>query len=240
MKPLTSLRVSLVVLALAGAARGDVAGEAEDIPPEAAAPAGAATAADDSAGGEARTAASHRVIEEIVVTAQKREQFVEDVPISMSVIDSKFIAEQGITDVREAALFVPNAKVEIAGFFAAPRVRGFSFNNNNKAFEPPAGLAVDGVPYTRIGYFQSALFDLERLEVLRGPQGTTFGKNTTAGLFSVVTRDPSPEYTGHVDVQLGEYDRHRAEGAIGGPLVRESGQSIEATKLFFRMSRFGS
>ncbi|MGH7897606.1 MAG: hypothetical protein ACREQQ_06615, partial [Candidatus Binatia bacterium] len=75
---------------------------------------------------EADPAEAGRRIQEIVVTAQKREQLIEDVPISMSVLDSEFIAEQGLTDVREALLFVPNAKVEIAGFFASPRVRGFS------------------------------------------------------------------------------------------------------------------
>ncbi|MGH7820664.1 MAG: TonB-dependent receptor, partial [Candidatus Binatia bacterium] len=146
---------------------------------------------------------------------------MEDVPISMSVLDAEFIAEQGVTDVREALLFVPNAKVEIAGFFAAPRVRGFSFNNNNKAFEPPAGLALDGVPYTRIGYFQAALFDIDRLEVLRGPQGTTFGKNTTAGLFNIVTKNPTDEYTGFADVQYGEFDRRRFEAGVGGPILAD-------------------
>jgi iron complex outermembrane recepter protein len=162
-----------------------------------------------------------RVVEEIIVTAQKREQAMEDVPISMSVLDTEFLAEQGLTDIREALLFTPNAKVEVAGYFASPRVRGFSFNNNNKAFEPPAGLAVDGVLYTRIGYFASALFDLERLEVLRGPQGTTFGKNTTAGLINVVTRGPTDEYTGYADVQIGEFDRHRVEAGVGGPILKD-------------------
>jgi outer membrane receptor protein involved in Fe transport len=172
-------------------------------------------------GSAAEDSTPTRRIEEIIVTAQKREQAVEDVPISMSVLDSEFLTEQGLTDVSEALLFVPNAKVDVAGFFASPRVRGFSFNNNNKAFEPPAGLAVDGVLYTRIGYFQSALLDVDRIEVLRGPQGTTFGKNTTAGLISIVTKNPTDEYTGFVDSQIGEFDRHRVEAAVGGPIVRD-------------------
>ena len=82
------------------------------------------------------TSTAHRQIEEIILTAQKREQAVEDVPISMSVLDSEFVAEQGLTDINEALLFVPNAKVDVAGFFASPRVRGFSFINNNKVREP--------------------------------------------------------------------------------------------------------
>lgn len=161
-----------------------------------------------------------RTIEEIIVTAQKREQAIEEVPISIAVLDEHFIADRGITDLRDALLYVPNAKVEVAGFFAAPRIRGFTFNNNNKAFEPPAGLALDGVPYTRIGYFQSALFDVERVEVLRGPQGTTFGKNTTAGLISIVTKNPTDDYTGYVQGQLGDYGRQSGQAAVGGPLLK--------------------
>lgn len=160
-------------------------------------------------------------LEEIVVTAQKKTQYVEDVPISVSVVDQKFIASWGITDVREAMLFVPNVKVEEAGFFASPRVRGFSFNNNNKAFEPPAGIALDGIPYTRVEYFNAALFDVQRIEALRGPQGTTFGKNTTAGLIHVITRNPTDEFTGYADVQYGDLDRRRVEAAVSGPLVAD-------------------
>ncbi len=158
-------------------------------------------------------------IEEIVVTAQKREQAIEDVPISLSVIDQNFIAEQGITDIREAMLFVPNVSVESAGFFVSPRVRGFSFNNNNKAFEPPVGIAHDGIPYTRIPYFTGALFDVNRIEVLRGPQGTTFGKNTTAGLIHIISNDPAEESRGYLDLQLGDLNRQRLEAAWGGPLI---------------------
>lgn len=158
-------------------------------------------------------------LESITVTAQKKLQYIEDVPISISVVDSKFIANWAISDMREAMLFVPNVKIEEAGFFASPRVRGFSFNNNNKAFEPPAGIAIDGIPYTRVEYFNSAIFDVKRLEVMRGPQGTTFGKNTTAGLIHILTADPGNKFQGYADLQYGELDRRRGEIALGGPLV---------------------
>ena len=157
-----------------------------------------------------------RKVEEIVVTAQKREQAIEDVPISMSVLDDVFIAEQGITDLHEAMLFVPNADVDVAGFVVSARIRGFSFVQDNKAFEPPAGFALDGIVYPRFGYFQSAMLDVERIEVLRGPQGTTFGKNTTAGLFDIITKNPTDEVSGYTSVQLGERDRFRLETAVGG------------------------
>src|SRR5258706_2618065 len=126
--------------------------------------------------GEESAKPARNVVEEIIVTAQRKEEAAQDVPISMSVLSSEFLASQGVTDIREAMLFAPNVKVESAGFFSAPRIRGFTVNNNNLAFEPPAGMAIDGVPYTNVAYFLAALFDIDRVEVLRGPQGTTFGK----------------------------------------------------------------
>lgn len=160
-----------------------------------------------------------RVIEEIIVSAQKRDEAIQDVPISMSVMTAEFMVDQGVTDLREALLYVPNVAVEQAGFFAAPRARGFTFNNNNKAFEPPLGLAIDGLPYTRIPYFLAATFDLKRIEVLRGPQGTTFGKNTTAGLIHILTAEPSDEFTGNFSAQGGDFKRERYEASIGGPVI---------------------
>ncbi len=163
-----------------------------------------------------------KVLEDVVVTAQKVRQNSRDVPISMSVLDERLLADWGIADLSEAMLFVPNVKVENAGFFLSPRVRGFSLNNLNKAFESPAGLALDGIPYSRAEYFSAALFDVSQIEVLRGPQGTTFGKNTTAGLIHIITRDPDDEFEGVVDVQRGQLGHQRYEAAAGGPLIREA------------------
>ncbi len=166
-----------------------------------------------------RDAPRGRVLEEIIVTAQKRDQAIQDVPISMSALTGDFLVEQGVTDVREALQLVPNASVDAAGFFAAPRVRGFTFNNNNKVFEPPVGMALDGIPHTRVPYFNAALFDVKRMEVLRGPQGTSFGKNTTAGLVHVISNGPTPDYEGVLSIEQGELSRNRIEAAYGGPLT---------------------
>lgn len=162
---------------------------------------------------------SSRRLEEIVVVAQKKAELIQDVPISISVIDEKFINDWSITDLNTAALYTPNVKVADAGYFILPRIRGFGTDQNNKAFEPPAGVALDGVPYTRLEYFTAATFDLARMEVYRGPQGTAFGKNTTAGLIHLITNSPSEETEGFFDVQYGNYDRHRIEAAVGGPMV---------------------
>lgn len=159
-------------------------------------------------------------LDEVTVSAQKRgNEAIKDVPISISVVDEELIFDWGITNVREVMLFVPNVKVEEAGFFMLPRIRGFSTNNNNKAFEPPAGVALDGIPYGRVEYFNAGLFDIQRIEVLRGPQGTTFGKNTTAGLIHIISKDPTENFNGFVDLQRGEYERERLEFGLGGEII---------------------
>lgn len=161
-------------------------------------------------------------LEDVVVTAQKRTQAIQDVPVSMSVMNDKFIKMQGITDIQELLLFVPNMKVETGSTLGGPRCRGFGLNIRNRAFEPPCGVAIDGVPYTSSDYFDLALFDVKRVEVLRGPQGTTFGKNTTAGVVSVITKSPENEeakgLTGDMSVQVGDLSRKRGEAALGDSL----------------------
>lgn len=188
---------------------------AQDIGPETQAEAEASVEADVQA--EMRT--PPRQLEEIIVTAQKREQAIQNVPISMTAISGEALHEQGVTDVREALQLVPNASVDAAGFFAAPRVRGFTLNNNNKSFEPPVGMVLDNIPHTRIPYFVAALFDISRMEVLRGPQGTSFGKNTTAGLIHLVSHQPSDEWDATGTLEAGELNRYRVEAAVGGPIT---------------------
>ena len=162
-----------------------------------------------------------RTVEEIVVTAQRTTENVRDVPISMSVIDDQFIADQSITDYRDLMLYTPNAHIDPGnGLFPDVNIRGFGSALSNKAFEQSVGLAIDGIPYGRAAYFQGPLFDLERVEVLRGPQGTLFGRNTTAGLLNVVTKQPAEERTGRVSLEYGELDRKRFEGAVGGAIVK--------------------
>jgi iron complex outermembrane receptor protein len=169
---------------------------------------------------EEKKKSNKRVIEEVIVSATKREQVSQDVPISMSVMSDIFLKEQAITDVGEALLFTPNFSINDTGNSVTPQCRGFVVETINPGFEPPCGLAVDGVAYTRPFYFATALFDTKRIEVLRGPQGTTFGKNTTAGVVSIITKEPTDEFTANVDLQYSN-DRHRVEVGLGGPLVED-------------------
>lgn len=158
-------------------------------------------------------------LDDITVTSQKRVQSIQDVPISVTALTGTMLFENGVTDVREALQLVPNARVDAAGFFSAPRVRGFTLNNNNKSFEPPVGMVLDGIPHTRVEYFLAALMDTERMEVMRGPQGTSFGKNTTAGLIHLISYQPNASNQGSLTMDGGELNRRHLEAAYGGRLT---------------------
>ncbi|MGH7857452.1 MAG: TonB-dependent receptor plug domain-containing protein, partial [Candidatus Binatia bacterium] len=174
----------------------------------------------EAAPAEAAAAPRGRTIEEIVVTAQRTEQQLHDVPISMSAFDDRFLRQQGVTDLQDVARFAPNVRVDTAGTIIQPRIRGFSTNVVvNRGLELPVGIVVDEVPYSRADYFVSGLFDLDRVEVLRGPQGQLFGANTTVGLLNLVTKNPTDEFTGFIDTEIGDLGRRRFEAGVGGPLV---------------------
>ncbi|MBI3171866.1 MAG: TonB-dependent receptor plug domain-containing protein, partial [Hydrocarboniphaga effusa] len=158
-------------------------------------------------------------LDDIMVTSQKRVQSIQDVPISVTALTGQMLFEQAVTDVREALQLTPNARVDAAGFFSAPRVRGFTLNNNNKSFEPPVGMVFDGIPHARVEYFLAALMDTARIEVMRGPQGTTFGKNTTAGLIHLISNEPTSSPQGLLQIEGGDLERRRIEAAYGGPLM---------------------
>jgi iron complex outermembrane receptor protein len=162
------------------------------------------------------------VIEEIVVTAQKREQSLQDVGISVTAFSGKQIEEFGFTSSTDVVAMTPglnyttpNADSSVVNFF----LRGVGLNDFADANENPVAVYVDDVYRPASGGLSFQLFDLERIEVLRGPQGTLFGRNTTGGLLHFISKRPTDELDGYVDLTLGEYNQVKAEGAIGGPLT---------------------
>ena len=160
-----------------------------------------------------------RTIEEIVVTAQKREQGLSEVPISLSAFDENFLIENSIGDFRDLSIFVPNARIDANGTLPQLSIRGFNAHPLNRAFEQAISLVVDGVTYGTSPFFQTPLYDIGRVEVLRGPQGTLFGKNSTAGAFNIVTRAADADtLAGNISLQSGELGRQRIEFGLGGPL----------------------
>jgi outer membrane receptor protein involved in Fe transport len=163
--------------------------------------------------------ASERAIEEIVVTAQRREQAVQEVPISISVLSGEFLKQQNATDLADVTRYVPNLRIVEQGSVVQSWIRGFGTDAFNLGFDQAVGIVVDEVPYGRSQYLQVGFLDVDRVEVLRGPQGQLFGRNTTVGLFNLTTAQPTDELTGSIGVEYGELDRQHAEIGIGGPLI---------------------
>ncbi|HKY90777.1 MAG TPA: TonB-dependent receptor [Nevskiaceae bacterium] len=158
-----------------------------------------------------------RVIDEIVVTAQKKAENLQDVPISITVLTGEYLKEAGIDDMHELVQSTPNVRYSVS--VGTVFIRGIGNPFGSSAFEPSVGLALDELSINNPIYMADPLYDLERFEVLRGPQGTLFGKNTPAGLFSLTTAKPSREWTGYAIGRTGELGVDRLEAAVGGPLA---------------------
>ncbi|MDX1508299.1 MAG: TonB-dependent receptor plug domain-containing protein, partial [Woeseiaceae bacterium] len=166
-------------------------------------------------------------IEEIFVVAQKRPQRLQDVPVSVAVLSGERLELAGIDDLFEVAREVSSLTVNqtTSPINTSFRVRRIGNEANIPNFEPAVGLFVDGAFRSRSGLGIGDLVDVESVEVVRGPQTTLHGKNTTAGLVSILTRQPnaSLEAAGKVSVgQLDGYDSAgmlRASGTISGPLA---------------------
>jgi iron complex outermembrane receptor protein len=159
------------------------------------------------------------MLEEVLVTAQKREETVQEVPLAVSVISSRELSERSVIRLEEALSLVPNLNVT-SNVSANPRIaiRGVNTNTNNIGLEAGIGMQIDGVPFGRPSYMNTAVMDLERIEVLRGPQGTLYGKNTTGGLINIVSGRPQQAFGGAADLTLGKYDLRQFRGHITGPL----------------------
>lgn len=163
-------------------------------------------------------------LEEVVVTAQKREQSLQDTPIAVTAFDKSAIDTQGIFNVKDLAQFVPNTMiVESPGGTtgATVSIRGAVTINPAITWEPTVGMYLDGV---FLGKNLGGIFDiaeLERVEVLRGPQGTLYGKNTVGGAINLITREPGEEFGGQAELSAGNEGYQRAKlrldtGLLGG------------------------
>ena len=130
-------------------------------------------------------------LEDVFVTANKVEEEMQDVPIAISVVEAREIEQKTASNVAEAFFAIPNLLTEsyVPGSFAFS-LRGLSSDFSNPGIENSVGLYIDDVYFSRAYHFNSTLMDIERVEVLRGPQGTLFGKNTIGGVLHVVTESP--------------------------------------------------
>jgi iron complex outermembrane receptor protein len=199
---LTSRRAIYLVLALSGAFGGQaIAADASNAP----------------------------VLEEIIVTAQKRSENLQDVPISVVAISAQQAQDAGVTNIRNLAILTPGLTVTSEGNEAitTARIRGIGTVGDNPGLESSVGVNIDGVYRPRNGVAFGDLGEIDQIEVLYGPQGELFGKNNDAGVINVTTQRPSRTFGAMAEVTGGNFNDREVRASVTGPL-----NDIMAGRLF--------
>ncbi|MGI9200969.1 MAG: TonB-dependent receptor, partial [Woeseiaceae bacterium] len=160
-----------------------------------------------------------RVLEEITVTAAYREQGLQNVPVSISAVTGETMIESALQKAEDIQFLVPNFTLTETGIGTNAFIRGIG-SGINQAFEQSVGTYVDGVHYGRAQQWRSPFLDLERVEVLRGPQSILFGKNSVAGAVNITTAKPTDDFEGSIFVsQETEFNESIIEGVLSGGLT---------------------
>lgn len=172
-------------------------------------PADTSEAASQSTGG----------IEVVVVTAEKRKNTAQNTPIAMSVISADSIKKNGVGDIAQLATIAPSINLGQNAGASTVAVRGVSSRDITEIGDPAVAINIDGVFLQRPTGMNASFYDLERIEVLRGPQGTLYGRNATGGVVNLITKKPTQELGGYASTTFGNYNTINLEGAINTPLT---------------------
>jgi iron complex outermembrane recepter protein len=213
------LTVGLASVALFGLATESRADEAS-----AQVPAGEESAAPASEAAPADTSRRRESIEEIVVSARRRDENLQETPISITAFNGRDLQEQGIARLDDIGKFSPNLQFESAAFSptsARIQIRGIGNGDPIANRDPGVGIYLDGVYLARAQGQLLGLADIERVEVLRGPQGTLFGRNTIGGAVSITSVKPSDEFGVDTTIRVGNYDLFESRISVNVPLVPE-------------------
>lgn len=162
--------------------------------------------------------------DEIIVTATRRETALQDVAIAVTPVTAELIQNSGIRDLQDLTSVAPALQFNVSEneSSATARLRGIGTQGSNPGLESAVGIFVDGVYRARNGVALTDLGEVSQIEVLRGPQGTLFGKNTSAGLISVRTAGPDLQaFGGNAELTYGDYNEQRIAGSITGPIVED-------------------
>ena len=175
----------------------------------------------------------------IIVTASKREQTLQEVPIAVSVTSGETIERAQIRDVLDLQSVVPSLRVSQLQTSSATTfiIRGFGNGDNNFGIEPSVGVFIDGVFRSRSAAAISDLNLIQRVEVLNGPQSTLFGKNASAGVISIVTKEPQYEFGGQIEAAYGNFNALNLRGEVTGPITDNIAWSLDGT--YQRRDGFG-
>ena len=168
---------------------------------------------------------------DIFVTAQGRTQILQDVPLAVSAVNADSMQNSGATDIRQLNQLAPSLLVSSTGSEAngSARIRGIGTVGDNPGLESSVAVFIDGVYRSRSGIGLNELGEIERVEVLRGPQGTLFGRNASAGLIHIISKKPNMnEMEGFVSATYGNYDYMRGDAGITGPIGEDLGFRLDA------------
>ncbi len=161
----------------------------------------------------------------IIVTATRRAEDVQDIPIAVTAVTPEALEKQGVVNVQNITQVSPSfstSSAQIASGSVVLRIRGVGTTSNNIGFESAVGIFIDGAYQSRPGVALSEFVDVERVEVLRGPQGTLFGRNTSAGALNITTVRPDvTEFSGFANATYGNFDLINVQGAVNVPIVQD-------------------
>ncbi|HEX6377094.1 MAG TPA: TonB-dependent receptor [Allosphingosinicella sp.] len=167
---------------------------------------------------------------DIVITAQGRSQILQDVPLAVTAVSAASLQNSGATDIRQLNQLAPSLLVSSTGTEAngSARIRGIGTVGDNPGLESSVAVFVDGVYRSRSGIGLNELGEIERIEVLRGPQGTLFGRNASAGLIHIISKKPNMnEFEGFGSLTYGNYDYIRADAGVTGPIGETVGFRLD-------------
>lgn len=165
-------------------------------------------------------AGTSQLMEEVIVTAEKRAESVQDVSASITAVGQEMIDRAGIVDITRLEHIVPGMRMGLSGNEARIAMRGARTNNVGTEAEQVVGVFIDGVYVPTTTQALNAYVDLERIEVLRGPQGTLYGRNTFGGAINVLSNEPEfEELTGSIEALVGDYNRERVQGVLNVPVT---------------------
>jgi iron complex outermembrane recepter protein len=165
------------------------------------------------------TVAEGATLEEIIVTSQRQAQSLQDVPIAVSAFTADQISKQGITGVTNLQFALPNISFTKTNFTGSSfQIRGLGTNSVGAATDDSTGIHVNDISVIGARIFETEFFDIERVEVLRGPQGTQFGRNATGGVVNMITKRPTNEFSTDLALEVGSYESIKLNAAMNVPL----------------------
>src|SRR5882757_3204422 len=167
----------------------------------------------------AKTQNDTTTIPEIIVTAQRRSENLQDVPIAVTAATAETLEARGVTSTRDVLAAVPSITLSTAAGFLQPRIRGIGDQAVGAGFEGGVGVYVDGVYQAAPAANLFSLANIERIEVLEGPQGTLFGRNSTGGLIQIITREPSETFDGNASLTAANYADYTGDLYLNGGLA---------------------